>query len=175
VRAPTRGRVARYLGLSVVLGALAGVGWSAVTPLATYTVRPDGTATTTERALTTFFAGDAWFSGFGLVVGVVLGTLGWRWFARGGWRVVLLVVLAAGLAALSCWGLGHLLGPGSFEQRLAAARPGDVVPIDLALRAPSTLLVWVVAAVAPVLVGSSLGHDPDDTPTEPVEATTSEP
>ena len=65
------------------------------------------------------------------------------------------------------------LGPGPFNPRLAAAAPGDVVPVALELRAPASLLVAPFLAVLPVLLGSSLGRD-DEEPTEgpdPLEET----
>ncbi|MGI8458228.1 MAG: hypothetical protein ACR2LI_08965 [Propionibacteriaceae bacterium] len=164
MRGSTGCRVAAFLGIAAAVGVVAGVGWELVVPLATYTVGPDGQARTSERALTEFVAGDVWFAGLGLVAGVGLGTLAWRWFARLGWRVVVLVVLTGAASAFVCWGVGSALGPGDFDTRLGAAAPGDVVSIELTVRAAPSLLVWVFAAVAPVLVGSSLGRDPEDLP-----------
>ncbi len=162
-RTPLR-RVVVFVGIALAVGVVAGVVWELVVPLATYTVGPDGQARTSERALARFFAGDAWFAGLGLVGGIALGALAWRWFAQLGWRVVVLVLLAGAAAAFVCWGVGYALGPGDFDRRLGSARPGDVVPIALTVRAVPALFVWVFAAVAPVLVGSSLGRDPEDRP-----------
>ena len=47
-------------------------------------------------------------------------------------------------------------------QRLAQARPGDRVPIELTLRAPASLLAWPFLAIIPVLLGSSLGPDDEE-------------
>ena len=75
---------------------------------------------------------------------------------------MLLVAAVAVLAALVCWLVGHQLGPADFVQRLAAAQPGDQVPIELTLRARASLLTWPFLAIVPVLLGSSLGPDDEE-------------
>lgn len=130
--------------------------------LPVYRVNDDGNASTSERGLSQFFAGDAWFAALGLVVGVVLGVLAWRSFRTLGWPIVLLVTLVAFAAGLVCWLVGYRLGPGEFNPRLTDAGPGDLVPIELTLRARASLLSWPFVAVVPVLLGSSLGHDGEE-------------
>jgi hypothetical protein len=76
--------------------------------------------------------------------------------------VVLVVVVCAVASALTCWLVGYRLGPGDFSARLAAAQPGDLVPIPLTLRARASLLIWPFFAVIPVLLGSSLGRDEEE-------------
>jgi hypothetical protein len=76
--------------------------------------------------------------------------------------VVLVVVVCAVASALMCWLVGYRLGPGDFSARLAAAHPGDLVPIPLTLRARASLLTWPFFAVIPVLLGSSLGRDEEE-------------
>jgi hypothetical protein len=144
------------------VGALAGVLWWRIVRLAVYTVGADGRATTSERGLTEFFAGDAWFCVIGVVLGAGLGVLGWLRFRTAGWVLVPVLAGAALVAGLMCWAVGVQLGPGDFTQRLAAARPGDLVPIELTLRAPVALVSWPFAAVIPVLLGSSLGRDDEE-------------
>ena len=73
-----------------------------------------------------------------------------------------MTVVAAVAAALVCWLMGSQLGPGDFTRRLAAARPGDLVPIELTIRAKAALLAWPFAAVVPVLLGASLSADDED-------------
>ena len=155
-------RVAAYLALGLGLGALAGIVWWAVVDLPGYVVGDDGGAGITERGLSEFVAGDAWFCAIGLFVGVGLGLIGWRQFADLGWPLVLLVAAVATIAALVCWLVGHQLGPTDFVPRLAAARPGDEVPIELTLRARASLLTWPFLAIIPVLLGSSLGPDDEE-------------
>ena len=155
-------RVAAFVALGLGLGALAGVVWWAVVDLPAYVVRTDGGAGVSERGLSEFIAGDAWFCAIGLFVGVGLGLVGWRQLRDLGWTLVLLVAAVAIIAALVCWFVGHQLGPTDFVQRLAAARPGDAVPIELTLRASASLLTWPFLAIIPVLLGSSLGEDDEE-------------
>ena len=54
--------------LGLGLGAAAGVGWWAVVDLPAYVVNPDGGASISERGLTEFLGGDAWFCALGLIV-----------------------------------------------------------------------------------------------------------
>ena len=163
--------VAGFLALALGLGALAGVAWEAVVDLPTYTVGDGGGASTSERGLTAVFGSDAWFCLVGAVVGLLLGVVAWRRLRALGWPLVLLVVLAATAAALVAWWVGTAFGPGPFNPRLAAAQPGEAVPVALELRAPASLLVWPFLAVVPVLLGSSLGRDEEEPtgPAEPVE------
>jgi hypothetical protein len=160
-RWPDARRVGLFVALGLGLGALSGVGWWAMTDLPTYRVLAGGGAITSERGLAGYIAAEAWYAVCGAVVGLVVGVLAWRWFGRSGWLVV---VLAAGTglgAGLLCWAVGHGIEPGSFAARLAAARPGDLVPIDLTVRARAAVVVWPLFAVIPVLLGSSLGRDPE--------------
>jgi hypothetical protein len=176
-RWPDVRRVALYVALGLGLGALAGVAWWAVTDLPTYRVGERGTAATSERGLAGYIAADAWFVVCGIVVGLVVGLLAWRWFGRSGWPVVVLTVVVGAAAGLVCWAVGYRLGPGSFPVRLAAAQPGAVVAVDLTVRAHAALLTWPLFAVIPVLLGTSLGRDPevDDLVEEPDELALPEP
>ena len=157
-------RVLAFAALGLGLGAVAGVVWWAVVDLPAYTVQADGGAGINERGLAEFAAGDAWFCAIGLVAGLGLGVIAWRSLKDLGWPLVLLVGVVAVAGALACWFVGHRLGPDDFVARLAAAKPGDAVPIELTLRARASLLTWPFFAVVPVLLGSSLGRD-DEEPT----------
>lgn len=152
-------------GLAVVVGGLAAVFWSAVVRPPTYRILENGAATMTERGLTEIVASDAWFVVTGGLVGIGLGLVTWKWFRPLGWPTALLAVGAGLIAGVVCWQIGQLLGPGSFEERLAAAKPGDYVPVSLELRSLSALAVWGFAAVTPVLLISSLGPDDEDAST----------
>lgn len=162
---PARRAVVRwllaYLVLSIVVGALCGVLWQRVVRLPTYLVHADGSAATTERGLAAVAGADAWFSLIGVLVSAGLGLVGWRWFRRLGWPAVVAVVLGTLTAALLCWGIGYLLGPGPLAPRLAAAKPGDLVPITLTVRAYAALVVWPFGGVLPVLLAAALTRDPD--------------
>jgi hypothetical protein len=155
-------RLGGFAAASLGLGAAAGVVWWLLVKPPAYELNSNGGATTSERGLTEFIAADAWFCVIGLVVGVLIGIAAWRWLRTLGWSVVLVVVVCAVASALMCWLVGYRLGPGDFSARLAAAHPGDLVPIPLTLRARASLLTWPFFAVIPVLLGSSLGRDEEE-------------
>lgn len=167
-----RGRFAEVMpwvgmlaGLSVVVGALSAVFWVNVVDLPEYFIERDYSATVSERGLTEFVAADAWYVVCGVLVGVGLGIVAWRWFKPLGWPSALLAAGAGLLAGIVCWKFGELLGPGDFYDRLAKAEPGQLVPISLTLRSMSAPAVWAFAAVTPVLLASSLG--PEEAPPRP--------
>jgi hypothetical protein len=155
-------RLLVFLAGSLVLGAAAGVVWWLVVQPPAYELNSNGGATTSERGLTQFIAADAWFCAIGLVVGLLIGLAAWRWLLPVGWPVVLMVLGCTVASALTCWLVGYHLGPGEFSARLAAAQPGELVPIPLTLRARASLLTWPFFAIIPVLLGSSLGRDEEE-------------
>ena len=144
------------------LGLVTGLLWHAVVRLPTYTVQQSGAASTTERGLTQFFGTDAWFSLLGAVCGAIIGLLGWWLFRWLGWIVTLVVLAGANIAALIAWHLGEALGPTNFAARISAASAGQSLPIDFQLRSHSSVLVWLLFAVLPVLLFSALGRDDED-------------
>ncbi len=156
--------MALLAGLAIVVGALAALFWSGVVDLPSYVVQADGSAVIGETGLTQMVASDVWYSITGALVGAGLGLVAWKWFRYAGWPVALLAAGAGLLAGVVCWLVGVLIGPGSFDARLAAANIGDVVPISLELRSWSALAVWGFAAITPVLLAASLGPDDEDPP-----------
>jgi hypothetical protein len=159
---PRRSDLVGFLVLALGLGAVAGVVWWWVVDLPGYLVDRDGRASTSERGLADFVGGDAWFTLLGAVTSLLLGWIAWVWLRQLGWPLVLLTVGAALAAALVCWLVGYLLGPDDFTRRMAQSQPGDLVLIQLTIRAKASLLVWPFAAVVPVLLGSSLGRDDEE-------------
>jgi hypothetical protein len=155
-------RLGGFAAASLGLGAAAGVVWWLVVNPPAYELNSGGGASTSERGLTEFIAGDAWFCAIGLVAGLLIGFAAWRWLRDLGWSLVLVVLVCATASALVCWLVGYRLGPGDFSIRLAAARPGDLVPIPLTLQARASLLTWPFFAIIPVLLGSSLGRDEEE-------------
>lgn len=156
------GRLCGFVAASLGLGAAAGVVWWLVVEPPAYELNTVGGASTSERGLTEFIAGDAWFCAIGLVAGLLIGFAAWRWLHDLGWSLVLVVLVCATASALVCWLVGYRLGPGDFSVRLAAAQPGDLIPIPLTLRARASLLTWPFFAIIPVLLGSSLGRDEEE-------------
>lgn len=159
---PFAGKVIGFLVLACGVGAAAGVLWWLIVPLPAYQLDSQGRASVSERGLTQFFAGDAWFCLLGLVLGVVLGVFAYRLLRDLGWPLVLVAVIGGAAAGLLCWAVGYQLGPGEFTPRLAAADPGGSVPITLTVRSKAALLFWPLCAVAPVLLASSLGKDNEE-------------
>lgn len=148
---------------TVLTGGLCGWLWAAITPLPGYTLREGRSAFTTERGLTEFIIGDVTFSAIGLVAGIGLGAVAWRAFGRTvGWPAVPIGAAAAALAGMECWGVGLLFGPSNFQGRLGAAAVGDTVPIDLALRSPVALVIWVLGACGALLVITAIVRDSDE-------------
>lgn len=152
---------------ALVVGIVAAVVWRLVVQPPSYLVQADGSASMSERGLTDIFGADAWYVVLGVVFGAVIGVFTWRRFKHLGWVSAFLAGGLGALAGVVCWQLGQLLGGTSFDERLATAKPGDLVPIGLMLRSPSALAVWAFAAVTPILLGSALGPDDEAAPREP--------
>lgn len=148
-----------YLAVALVAGGLSGLVWARLTRLPSYSVGSHGAATISEGGLATVFSADAVYCIVGAVLGLGLGVLAWAWFSRRGAWVVALAAAGPLLAALTCWWVGLLVGPSSFATRIAAAKAGDTVQIDLALHTWTPLLIWVLAAMLPVLVMSLVRWD----------------
>ncbi|WP_052462472.1 hypothetical protein [Nigerium massiliense] len=161
-------RIVTWVGVLAAVSALAGVVgafvWSRVAVLPGYRVAADGSATLGELGQMQIVSADAVYVLVGMAVGLLLGPLAWTWFKHVGWPCALIATGAGLLAALVCRSVGQLLGPGPFDARLAAAQPGDLVPVSLHLDAPSAIAVWAFAAVAPTLFLSSLGPEVRDEP-----------
>lgn len=158
---PLRTAMVCFFGLALVVGALSGLAWFALVDLPGYVVAPDGSASTSERGLAKIIAIDAWFVLLGLISATGLGLLAWRWFRTIGWQVVLVAVVGALAASLCCLGVGYGLGPNDFTERLAAAEPGQFVPVQLSIRSRISLAVWPFAATIPILMAAALSAEPD--------------
>lgn len=152
------------VGLTAMLvGVLSGVFWALATPLPGYVVQPEGAAVISERGLTEFIIGDIVFAGTGLVVGAGLSIVGWLWYGRSlGWWTVPVTCGLVLVAGIVCWQVGQWVGPQDFGTRLADAAVGELVPIDLRLRALGALAAWVVAACLTLMVITAVVRDPDE-------------
>ncbi len=166
-RRPVRTPVARWLlimaAICLTVGAVAGAVWAMLVPLSLYQVREDGRATTTERGLAGYIAGDAWFVAIGVVLGLVIGWWCWRWFGGLGWPAAVLAVLASTGTGLMCWWVGWMIGPGPIDARLALAQPGQQLPIELTVRGPAAVLAWPFAALLVLMLISAVSPDPEET------------
>lgn len=152
-------RVGILTALAVLIGVVGALVWANVAVLPAYVVQADGHATISENDLSQVFSGTFTYAVIGFVGGLAIGIAVWAQLRRLGWPVA---PITAGLALLgggTCWVLGELVGPGPFADRMAAAVPGESVPIALQLAAPSALAIWVFAAVAVPLFAASLGPE----------------
>ncbi len=158
--APSRTLGVLYALIVVTAGALSGWLWHAITTLPTYLTSDDGSVQITERALGRVFSADAIYVILGLLVGVGLGLAAWQFFRRLGWPVAV-IALAGGLSAGTvCWLIGLMQGPRNFAARVAAAVPGEEVPVDFALHTPSAIFVWALGAIIPVMLYANLSREP---------------
>ena len=145
--------VARRLGvlvaIALLLGAACAAAWAGLTVLPSFVVQADGHATISQVGLAHVVSADWWFSVLAFAGGLALGVAAWVSLRSIGWPVA---VVAAGLALIAgatCWLVGELIGPNDFATRMAAGRPGDLVPIALKLRAPAALEASAAAMLAP--------------------------
>jgi hypothetical protein len=138
--------------LAAVVGACAAVFWANVVRMPEYHIIEDGSATISERALAQVVDADVWFLNCGLVAGAGLGLVAWRWFLGQPYRTPFIASAGALVSGTVCWLVGRLTGPGSFVERLAGAKPADIVPQSLDLRSVAALFVWPLAALVPLLL-----------------------
>lgn len=157
-------RIGQLAALAVLVGVVGSLVWANVTYLPSYVVQADGHATISDSDVGLLFSRNFWFVIIGLVAGIAVGVAAWVRLRGIGWPVAAVAAALALLAAIVCWQVGQLIGPGPFAPRLAPAQPGDSVPVALTLTTPSGVAAWVFSAVAVPLFAASLGPDPDHHP-----------
>lgn len=156
-------RVIVFLAASVLAGAIMGLVWFLTAPRPSYSISESLRASLPERELARVAGSDVFFVGLSALLGIVLGVLAWVWFHRDGLASVVMAVLGGTLAALVGWRMGLLVDGAGFAARLAAANPGDVVRMDLELRALAALVCAPFFAVLPVMIASAfLPEYPDE-------------
>ncbi len=151
-----------YVLISVTAGAVAGWVWHSLVALPNYLTSDDGSVQITERAQGQVFVTDAIFVMVGLIAGVGLGLAAWNFFQRLGWLVAVIAASGGLLAGGVCWLVGVAQGPQNFAERVAAAVPGEKVPIDFQLHTISALLVWALGAVIPVMLYANLSRTDEE-------------
>ena len=144
--------VMHCLGVAVLAGVVCALIWHACVHLPIYQVDDKGYATTSERGLTAIFSIDSTFALIGMVVGVGCGFLSWWALHHRGVVVLVPTIATALVSATVCWAVGTLMGPHDFSDRVAAASPGDEVPVDFRLHTWTSLLVWVLGALIVTLI-----------------------
>jgi hypothetical protein len=140
--------------VTVLLGAPVGLVWSAVAPHAHVAVEAGG-AYVLGVDTEVFVAGDGWFIGMTLLVGVGCGVLAWLAARRSGPFVV--VGLAAGglIAAYVASRVGVQVGQDSLRAVVESGRPGTY-SANIVLKARAAFVGWPLGAVSAfaVLVAS---------------------
>lgn len=161
-RSPLRAaasHIAYFALICLVIGACGGWLWNTVTRVPSFVTGEDGTLAMSERSSMQYFTIDAGFVLMGLILGIAIGVIAWYLLRRVGWPVAVLSAFGGLLAGGVCWLVGWAIGPRDFADRVAAAQPKDLVPIDFTLRSPVALLIWSIAAVLPIFLYSTLSGD----------------
>lgn len=148
-----------FAGLVVAAGVLGGLLWHAMVTLPTYSVSDNGSAQITERALGQVFATDGFYLIIGMLAGLAIGFTAWSFFRNLGWPVALVAVAGGLISGLICWGTGVLQGPRNFADRITAAQPGQLVPIDFQLHTMPALFIWALGAIIPVMLYANLSRE----------------
>ncbi|MDO5676595.1 MAG: hypothetical protein Q4G35_03695 [Propionibacteriaceae bacterium] len=165
-------RLIVFVASAVVLGALGGLVWASTAPRPTYLIQENLTALISERGQATIVGADVSYVLITGIIGLLAGAAGWFVLYRRGWLVILGSISAGLLAALMTWRLGLVISGSDFAQRLATARPGDVVAVDLELHSMAALMVAPFAAITPVMLLAAFWPEPaDEQPAEELEPT----
>lgn len=150
-RAGVVGDIAVIATAFLLLGALGGLMWWLLVEPAMFT-KVGGRGSMSELELSKRFDTDGWYAVIALVSGVLAGGLLTWWRSRDLLATTTLLVGGSCLAAAVMAGVGFLLGPEHPDAALAAARPGERVPVQLVVTAKATYLTWPIS----VLVGALL-------------------
>jgi hypothetical protein len=158
--------VAVAVAAFLVAGAIGGLIWQQLAPLAQYRVDAEG-ASLDEEQMTKVFGPDGTFVAVGFIAGLVVGgALFWWLRERGPWAVVA-VVLSSAIGSAVAWGIGMLVGHQDLDPRLATAKPGDLIAAPLELHAWIALAAWPVGAALAVALLAALNWRHDHETTKP--------
>ena len=145
-------------GVSVLLGAPAGLLWSALAPHAPIAISARG-ATFADGAPEVLVAGDGWLLGVALVLGLLSGFLTWLVARGSGPYAVIGLAVGGALAAYVAAKVGRRIGQDELRAAAAAGVPGTYVA-NVAVQAMQVVLVWPIAALASFL--SLVAARPDE-------------
>lgn len=147
-----------------MLGAVAGLIWSAVAPRAVLQEIGQGAAQLVNAETSAFIAADAWFCGIGVLAGLLTGAAGY-WLAVRRTGAAAAVALIAGAVAgvlIMLW-VGENIGLSTYNHQLATAANGTMFNASLGLGAKSALAFWPLATAGFVAL-SELGSRKDEPP-----------
>ena len=151
-----------------VAGLVGALLWWAITPLPEVTKTAEG-AVYDNETLTSQVAIDGWFFVIAAVGGLVSGVVLLSWRSRHPVRMVLLVVVGAGLASWLMIRVGLILGPGEETAALSGKPNGSKAPMQLDLHATGVAWLWPMGAALGALVQLWVLRKDDG---EPAEAAT---
>ncbi|WP_020573446.1 hypothetical protein [Actinopolymorpha alba] len=157
------------VGVLALAGVVVGFAWARLAPRVEMVMTQIGPFPPTELEAGKLVAMDAWYAilagGTGVVLGAVLGTI----YLRRGISMVFALTVGSLLAAVLAFVVGDLVANG--EIVLAwhpRAQPGDTLTTPLTLHAFGVLLVWPLAALAPVIPLAWLGWAGEESSASPV-------
>jgi len=147
---------ARVAAVLAVVGAVVGLVWWWLAPVAQVRIESDG-GYFVDPDPESYIASDMWFAGLSLVAGVLTGVLLWRYVRRSAVAGVVGMAAGGALGAL----LGAWLGArfGHVDPASVRGLPvGSVVHVSLDVQATAVLFVLPVAALTGWIV-RDLVHD----------------
>jgi hypothetical protein len=97
-----------------------------------------------------FVAGDGWFLGVAVVVGLLSGVVTWLVARGSGPYAVIGLAVGGAVAAYVAAKVGRRIGQDELRAAAAAGNPGTYVA-NVALQATQVVLVWPIAALASFL------------------------
>ncbi len=162
---------------SVLLGVVSGVVWAQLADPGLWEVRDTGIVLT-EDASRGQFSVIVVFSLIAVIASLLWAAAMTVMARQGGWLLVACVAAGATVAGGLAWQVGMLLGPPPPDS-VAGLSLGDRVPDELRVDGVAPFLVWPIAALVGVLLGtwgrSGLDDDQDeiDAATAPVVDTRS--
>jgi hypothetical protein len=138
------------------VGALVGLVWWRVAPVAQVRIESDG-GFFVDPDPESYFASDLWFAALSVLAGAVAGVLLWRLVHRAPVSGVVGLTLGGVLGSLLARGVGEFLGR-TDPAALSKLPVGSVVEVSLQLQALGALFALPLAALAGWLVRDLL-HD----------------
>ncbi len=132
----------------VLVGVVQGVLWAFLAPGIPYKVLTDGRYGALPTTSTYHFVDVAVFALSGMVIGILLAAALWQFRGIRGWQALLALVGGSLLGALTAWGLGLLIAPGTDP---ATVGPG---PADIIVTAPPTTGTILVVLAQPALAAA---------------------
>ncbi len=141
-------QAAAILGTCLAVGVVQGLLWAFLAPGIPYKVLADGRYGALPTTSTYHFVDVAVFAVSGMMIGIVLAVALWQFRGTRGWQALLALVGGSLLGALTAWGIGILIAPGTDP---ATVGPG---PADTIVTAPPDTGTILVVLAQPALAAA---------------------